>query len=94
MSSSSMMIGGAVLGGVTGWLLYRKEPGSSVALVAVVTLLLLVQGPFDFVTMRLSRPVTASAFIATTAIATIDAFVTDSWSKAATALLAAAVVVA
>jgi prepilin signal peptidase PulO-like enzyme (type II secretory pathway) len=86
--------GGAVVGGGTGWIVTRVSNGSTATLLVVLTLLFLVQGPFDFLTMRLSRPVTACAFIATAAIVTIDARIANSWTNVAMAWLIAAAVVA
>jgi prepilin signal peptidase PulO-like enzyme (type II secretory pathway) len=86
--------GGAVVGGGTGWIVSRMSDGSTATLLVVLTLLFLVQGPIDFLTMRLSRPVTAFAFIAAAAIVTIDAHITNSWPNAAAAWLIAAAVVA
>jgi len=86
--------GGAVVGGGTGWIVTRVSDGSTATLLVVLTLLFLVQGPFDFLTMRLSRPVTACAFIATAAIVTIDTRIANSWTNAATTWLVATAVVA
>ena len=88
------LVGGAVVGGGTGWIVTRVSNGSTATLLVVLTLLFLVQGPFDFLTMRLSRPVTACAFVVVAAIVTIDARIANSWTNAATAWLVAIAVVA
>ena len=86
--------GGVVVGGGTGWIVTNMRDGSTASLLVVLTMLLLVQGPFDFLTMRLSRPVTAYAFVVVAAIVTIDARIANSWTNAATAWLVAIAVVA
>lgn len=86
--------GGAVIGGGTGWIITRMSDGPTATLLVVLTLLFLVQGLFDFLTMRLSRPVTAYAFVVVAAIVTIDARIANSWTNAAAAWSIAAAVVA
>ena len=86
--------GGAVMGGGTGWIVTRVSNGSTATLLVVLTLLFLVQGPFDFLTMRLSRPVSACAFVIIAAIVTIDSRIANSWTNFAAAWLIAAAVVA
>ncbi|MGA1699154.1 MAG: prepilin peptidase, partial [Ilumatobacteraceae bacterium] len=86
--------GGVVVGGGTGWIVTNMRDGSTASLLVVLTMLLLVQGPFDFLTMRLSRPTTACAFMVVAAIVATDTYIANSWTNLAMAWLITAAVVA
>jgi len=89
------LVVGAIVGGVTGWMLYQSNSVVDRSLLVVVSLLLLAQGPLDLQTRRLSRPVTVGGFIAAVGIVAMDAFSSSSISRALLAmLLCLAVVVA
>jgi len=81
------------IGGVTGWVAVKAALSQSVALLVVVAALTLVQAPLDFVTRRLSRPVTLVAFGAVLLIWARVLLESDR-SSAVTALAVAIAVVA
>lgn len=92
--STVLFVGGAVVGGVTGWSVSHVSDGSTAVLLTVITLLFLVQGPLDLLTMRLSRPITLCGFAVIAATATIDTLFTNSWTRVVVAISLVAVVVA
>lgn len=83
---------GAVVGGITGWMLHQFNVGTESGLLVVVSFLLLVQGPLDLLTSRLSRPLTSGGFIATVVIVLVDAVVMVTLRKALVAALLCALV--
>ena len=90
-----MLVVGAVVGGITGWMFHQSNSVVDRSLLVVVSLLLLAQGPLDLQTRRLSRPVTVGGFIAAVGIVAMDAFSSSSISRALLSmLLCLAVVVA
>lgn len=70
----SILVVGAIVGGVTGWMLHQSNSVVDRSLLVVVSLLLLAQGPLDLQTRRLSRPVTVGGFIAAVGIVAVDTF--------------------
>ena len=81
------------IGGMTGWAAVNAALLRSVALLVVVAALTLVQAPLDFVTRRLSRPVTLLAFGAVLLI-WVRVLLESDRSSAVTALAVAIAVVA
>ena len=78
---------GGITGGITGWTLHQSNSIVDRSLVIVVSLLLLVQGPLDLQTRRLSRPVTAGGFVTAVGIVAVDAFRSSAVSHALFAML-------
>ena len=90
----SMLVVGAIVGGITGWMLLQSNSVVNRSLLVVVSLLLLAQGPLDFQTRRLSRPVTAGGFVAAVGIVAVDAFRSAALSHVLLAMLICIAVVA
>lgn len=88
------LVVGAILGGVTGWMLHQSNSVIDRSLLVVVSLLLLAQGPLDLQTRRLSRPVTAGGFFAAVGIVALDAFSSSALSRAILTMLMCIAVVA
>ena len=85
---------GAVVGGITGWMLHQFNMGTERGLLVVVSFLLLVQGPLDLLTSRLSRPLTSGGFITMVVIVLVDAVVMVTLRNALVAALLCALVMA
>jgi hypothetical protein len=85
---------GAILGGITGWMLHQSNSVVDRSLLVVVSLLLLAQGPLDLQTRRLSRPVTVGGFVATVGIVAVDAFISSALSHTLLTMLMCIAVVA
>lgn len=88
------LVVGVIVGGITGWLLHQSNSVVDRSLLVVVSLLLLAQGPLDFQTRRLSRPVTAGGFVAAEGIVAMDAFSPAAPSHALLTMLMCIAVVA
>ena len=88
------LVVGAIVGGVTGWMLHQSNSVVDRSLLVVVSLLLLAQGPLDLQTRRLSRPVTAGGFVAAVGIVAVDAFSSAALSSALLTVLMCLAVVA
>ena len=83
---------GAVVGGITGWMLHQFNMGTERGLLVVVSFLLLLQGPLDLLTSRLLRPLTSGGFVATVVIVLVDTVVMVTLRKALVAALLCALV--
>ena len=88
------LVVGAIVGGVTGWMLHQSNSVVDRSLLVVVSLLLLAQGPLDLQTRRLSRPVTVGGFIAAAGIVAVDALSSSALSHALLTMLMCIAVVA